>query len=201
RISDVSVMETQPVEIIEWDDFTLDPGLWQVKRGNSPLELEPKAVRGLSFLIHHRERGVAKEELMAAGWADTVGTENAVTRVIAQIRKQLGDSARTPRYVETAATVGYRFIGEVRTAARAGGAVAVEAPSRWMRPKLPETAAVALVATVVAAWLVFPFLWNRPVQLESLRPLTTTSATEFWPSFSPDSSHVAFTSNRNGASE
>lgn len=182
-------MDTQSADILEWDDFVLDRPRLQLRRGNQILDLEPKALRVLTFLAQNHHRVVSKDELLTAVWGDTFVTENALVRVIAQIRKQLGDSAREPRYIETAATVGYRFIAEVRIRRAA-------ATSR----RTLIVAATVLV-TAIAAWGVTRLFPEPAVKVQNLRPLTNTSATEFWPAFSPDGTQVAFSSNRNGAFE
>ncbi len=103
------------LEVWSFGDITADPNLLEVRREGRITELEPKALRVLFYLIENRGRVVSKEELIREVWAGTAVTDNALTRVIAQIRRQLGDDARSPRYIQTAASAGYRFIAEVRT--------------------------------------------------------------------------------------
>src|SRR5581483_11620108 len=52
-------------------------------------------------------------ELLDAIWNDTFVTENALTRVIAQLRKAIGDDAKGSKYIETIPTMGYRFAADV----------------------------------------------------------------------------------------
>ena len=47
---------------------------------------------------------------MDAVWKDTAVTDNALTRIVAQIRRELSDDAREPRFIQTFPTLGYRFI-------------------------------------------------------------------------------------------
>ena len=96
-------------------EITADPKRHEVCRGKDVLALEPKALRVLFYLIENRDRVVAKEELISQIWAGAFVTDFALTRVIAQLRKQLGDDAHHPRYIETVATTGYRFLPEVET--------------------------------------------------------------------------------------
>lgn len=55
------------------------------------LALEPKALRVLFYLIENRDRIITKEELISHIWAGAFVTDFTLTRVIAQLRKQLGD--------------------------------------------------------------------------------------------------------------
>ena len=67
----------------------------------------------LLFLIERRDRLVLKEELLEGVWRDTFVTPNALTRVIAQLRKALGDDAQEARVIETVPRKGYRFLPAV----------------------------------------------------------------------------------------
>jgi DNA-binding winged helix-turn-helix (wHTH) protein len=62
---------------------------------------------------------VTREELRAEIWAaDTfVDFDHGLHNAIARLREVLGDSAKTPRYIETLPRRGYRFIGKVDGAA------------------------------------------------------------------------------------
>ena len=185
--------------VYAFEDLVADANLLEVRREGKTLELEPKAVRVLFYLIRHRDRVVSKDELMAQVWSGTFVTDNALTRVIAQIRKQLGDSARSPRYIETSATTGYRFIAEVR-----------EQGARLPAPLRPSSAypswhRLAIVWGAVALAGIGGALLTRsagsPVRLASLRQITTSTAADLWPTFSPDGNQIAFSSSRSGTFE
>jgi eukaryotic-like serine/threonine-protein kinase len=77
------------------------------------LPVEPKAFRVLLILLRNPKKLITKEELLNAVWGDAAVTENSLTRSIALLRRLLGDETRNPRYIETVATVGYRFICKV----------------------------------------------------------------------------------------
>src|SRR6185503_18625894 len=91
----------------------VDLGSFRVLKAGTVLALEPKAFEVLVYLIQNRERLIEKNELIDAVWKETFVTPNAMTRVIAQLRKALGDDAREARYIETVPTRGYRFIATV----------------------------------------------------------------------------------------
>lgn len=58
------------------------------------VELEPKAFEVLVYLIENCDRLIEKKELLDAVWKDAFVTENAMTLVIAQLRKALGDDSK-----------------------------------------------------------------------------------------------------------
>ena len=101
------------VHLYRFDDITVRPNAFRVERSSRAVALEPKSFRLLVYLIEHRDRAVSKDELLREIWEDTAVTDNALTRVVAQLRKALGDDAKEARYIETIPTLGYRFVADV----------------------------------------------------------------------------------------
>lgn len=108
-------MKPKPL-IYQFDDVRVDLETFAVLKGSDAVHLEPKAFEALVFFITNRGRLIEKQELLNAVWKDAFVTENAMTRIIAQLRKALGDDRKQARYIETVPTRGYRFIAEVGTA-------------------------------------------------------------------------------------
>src|SRR5215471_7040814 len=106
-------MEPKPL-IYQFDGVRVDLKSFKVFKGDRAVHLEPKAIEVLVFLIENRGRLIAKQELLDAVWKEAFVTENAMTRVIAQLRKALGDDSKGAKYIETVPTRGYRFIASVK---------------------------------------------------------------------------------------
>src|SRR6476620_7230352 len=85
------------------------------------LPVEPKAFRVLLILLRNSQKLLTKEELLNAVWGDAAVTENSLTRSIALLRRLLGDDTHNPRFIETVATVGYRFLYKVESSEDASG--------------------------------------------------------------------------------
>ena len=83
-------------------------------RTDAPVTLEPKAFAVLRLLVERAPQVVDKAEIFAVVWKDTAVTDNALTRIVAQLRRALGDDARDPRYIATVSARGYRLLPEVR---------------------------------------------------------------------------------------
>src|SRR5579863_1878765 len=96
------------------------------------LPVEPKAFRVLLMLLRNPKKLIAKEELLNAVWGDAAVTENSLTRAIALLRRLFEDDARNPRFIETVATVGYRWLCPVE-----------ESEDRTLVPLMHESASVA----------------------------------------------------------
>lgn len=87
----------------------------QAWQGTQLLRLTPKAFGVLRYLLEHPEQLVSKDDLLRAVWPDVVVSEWALTTCIREIRKELGERAQAPRYIETVHRRGYRFIGPLTT--------------------------------------------------------------------------------------
>jgi DNA-binding winged helix-turn-helix (wHTH) protein/TolB-like protein len=141
--------------VYRFGDFVLDTRAFRVSRDGLPVHLEPKAVDVLRYLLERAGLLVSKHELIRAVWKDTAVTDNALTRVIAQLRRALEDPVDQPRYIETIPTRGYRFIAQPAVAADDGCAHGVAAPLAVPpRPRVSPialaVAAVVLIASVAA---------------------------------------------------
>ena len=204
----------------KFDDVRVDLQTFKVWRGDAQLPLEPKAFEALVYLINHRERLVEKNELLDAIWKDTFVTPNALTRVIACLRRALGDNAKETKYIETAPTRGYRFIAEVEVKNNEASEEAQFADKRDVGERFknqnvqPEEAAArpmtrksALLSIALALFLLASvFLWKARTQSDVVGVLKTTQLTtspvmDIYPVFSPDGGAVAYCSMRDGRFE
>ena len=87
----------------------------------------------LLILLRNPQKLIPKEELLNAVWGDAAVTENSLTRSIALLRRLLGDEARDPRFIETVATVGYRWVCKVEVEEESAGIseAAGETSANW----------------------------------------------------------------------
>src|ERR1700678_4384834 len=95
--------------VFHFDDVEVREREFTLIKAGKVLPVEPKAFRTLLFLLHNPQRLISKGELLNNVWGDTAVTEGSLTRCISLLRSRLGDDIRQPRYIETIATVGYRF--------------------------------------------------------------------------------------------
>src|SRR5215204_2297759 len=96
-----------------FDDLVIDRENFRVLKQNEPKSLTPRAFDILIYLIEHCGRVVEKQEIFEAIWKETFVTDNALMRAIKEIRRELGDNANDPHYIETVHKRGYRFIAIV----------------------------------------------------------------------------------------
>src|SRR5215472_11579291 len=94
-------------------EFELNEADFCLTRAGQRVALEPKALRVLTLLVSRAGRLVDKQELLELVWPNTFVEENTLTRTIGILRRELGDSPRESRVIETVPTRGYRFIAPV----------------------------------------------------------------------------------------
>lgn len=98
--------------VYEFDDVVVDKGNFRILKSEQTKKITPRAFEVLLFLIERKDQLVTKQELFEAVWKESFVTDNALTRMIKEIRQVIGDDADFPRYIETVSKRGYRFIAE-----------------------------------------------------------------------------------------
>ena len=91
--------------------FDLDEADARLKRDGKPVALPPKAFGVLCALARQPGVLVTKNALLDAVWGHQHVSESVLKTTISQVRAALADDAASPRYIETASRLGYRFIG------------------------------------------------------------------------------------------
>ncbi|MFV0427238.1 MAG: response regulator transcription factor [Beutenbergiaceae bacterium] len=98
-------------------DLVLDRAARRCWVDDREVVLTPKATMLLDYLMTHPDELHTREHLLEALWGfEFPVSSRAVDHRIAEIRRGLGDNSASPTWVETAQTLGYRFIAEVHRA-------------------------------------------------------------------------------------
>jgi DNA-binding winged helix-turn-helix (wHTH) protein len=108
-----------------FDRFSLDIGDRQLRNGGEAVELSSRYFDALVLLVSEQGRLVGKDRFMEEVWRGVPVTDEALTQCIRTLRRQLGDDAARPRFIETVPKHGYRFIADVEP----GGAAPRRKPS------------------------------------------------------------------------
>ncbi len=95
---------------IRFAGFELDPADRQLRRAGAPVELNGRYFDALALLVGEAGRLVTKDRFMDEVWRGVPVTDEALTQCIRTLRRQLGDDAAAPRFIETVPKHGYRFI-------------------------------------------------------------------------------------------
>jgi len=98
--------------------FEVDLGAGELRKHGLRVRLQEQPFKVLAMLLERSGEVVTREELQKKLWpVDTfVDFDHGLNKVINKIREALSDSAENPRFVETVARRGYRFLAEVKVA-------------------------------------------------------------------------------------
>src|SRR4051794_23567922 len=96
-----------------FEQFVLDPDDRQLRRGADPVELNGRYFDALALLVREQGTLVSKDRFLDEVWRGVPVTDEALTQCVRTLRRQLGDDAARPRFIETVPKHGYRFIAPV----------------------------------------------------------------------------------------
>jgi DNA-binding winged helix-turn-helix (wHTH) protein len=118
-----------------FDRFVLDTGDRRLRADGEPVELNGRYFDALALLVADQGKLVSKDRFLAEVWRGVPVTDEALTQCIKTLRRQLGDDAGRPKFIETVPKHGYRFIEPVEIlgsdAPRTGGSAARD--DAWRR--------------------------------------------------------------------
>lgn len=91
-------------------DVVIDAGAHRLSRSGRDIALEPKAFAVLLEFLAHPDRLLTRDQLLDAVWGHSFVTPATLNRIVAQLRRALGDDSEAPRCIQTVHGLGYRFI-------------------------------------------------------------------------------------------
>jgi Tol biopolymer transport system component/DNA-binding winged helix-turn-helix (wHTH) protein len=187
--------QTPDAKVVRFGAFEVDLSSGELRKHGTRLRLQEQPFKVLATLLERRGEVVTREELVKLLWPDGtfVDYDRGLNAAISRLRQVLSDSAENPRFVETVARRGYRFIGPLEVADLPG---AVAQP---LSARAPARRWVWLAGSITAIALASFWWWRSGagsvvIPLEPV-PLTSYAGAELHPSFSPDGTQVAFSWN------
>src|SRR5688572_6040834 len=135
--------------------FLVDGGAYRLLRDGQNIPLSPKIIDLLLFLAARPSVLVSKDDLFRALWPDVAVTDNALTQAVSELRQALGDEPSNPKYVQTVARRGYRFISPVEPMLSAAAAAAppVQDPATPPAPTVAVLDFENVSGDAALAWL------------------------------------------------
>jgi TolB-like protein/DNA-binding winged helix-turn-helix (wHTH) protein/Flp pilus assembly protein TadD len=178
----------QPIRRFKFGVFEADLRTGELTRLGKRVRLQEQPFQLLAMLLENAGELVTREELRDRLWPKTiVDFDHGLNKAISKVREALGDSAENPRFIETVASRGYRFLADVvvvhdgKPETIAGDLARRETPgiprpvdagistNRPPRPfgwRLPGFG-IALILAVSLSWIFYS--WRHP--LPSIRSL------------------------------
>lgn len=190
--------------------FELDLKAAQLTRSGTNLRLPQQPLRLLSVLVEFPGEIVTREQLRRRLWPSDIfiDFDHGLNKSMQKLRDALGDSAASPRYIETIPRVGYRFIAPVSNGSRPpapevdsetpqappseSSSLPPPAPasthlrSRWL---IPAAGVLAVCAAAALALYFFSYFHPAVPQYTQLTDFTDSVTT---PALSPDGHILAF---------
>ena len=187
------------VGVVKFGVYEVDPCAGELRRNGVRIKVQEQPFQVLTMLLERPGEVVSREEIQRRLWpADTyVDFDHSLNAAVKRLRDALRDSADNPRFVETLARRGYRFVAPVAGAVASNGeeeARVGPAPSyvvRWV------AAVLVLIGVLYCGWLARGHGTAQPIVPREVR-LTANSADVpiFRAAISPDGRLLAYTDPR-----
>jgi Tol biopolymer transport system component/DNA-binding winged helix-turn-helix (wHTH) protein len=188
--------------VLQFGPFELDQQSGQLRKHGVRIKLQDQPLQILALLIESPGQLVTREQIQKKLWSgDTfVDFDNAINSAVRKIRDALRDDSENPRFIETVARRGYRFVAPVlpRPETVTGSKTNVTDQPQVPHRRLLYSFVVLGGALAFVCGAVFSY-WLRPRLVEQpVIELLTWSGRDFLPAVSPDGKTIAFTSDRDG---
>jgi Tol biopolymer transport system component/DNA-binding winged helix-turn-helix (wHTH) protein len=188
--------------LVRFGVYELDLRAGELRKSGVRLRLQQQPLQFLSLLLERPGEIVTREELRRRLWPDDtfVDFEHGLNAAVGRLRETLGDSADSPRFVETVPRRGYRFVASTGVPAAPVALNSLDAGATDAHPvpivRVKRGWLLVALAVVIAA----AGLWvyrAKPGQVlpagsPQAVPFTTFPGQEIAPTFSPDGSQIAF---------
>lgn len=183
--------------------FELDARSGDLRKLGIRLKLQDQPREILLLLLDNAGEVVTREQIQKHLWPDTtfVDFDNAINSAIRKLRDTLGDTAENPRFIETLARRGYRFIAPVSTKSESTPepapppSVAAAPPTNGRNRRAIAAVVVAIAVIAAAATRLIRTSNTKEIADVRVMPLTSNPGLELQPSFSPDGSRIAYVWN------
>lgn len=141
-----SEIKTRGLRSAQFGVFEADLKAEELWRSGVRVRLQSLPFKILTVLLENAGELVSREELQTRVWGPdvTVDFEHSLSNAIKKLREALGDSADNPRFIETLARRGYRFIAPVRVLDSQAQSAHQPVQSAPQPPSLPGTETVAV---------------------------------------------------------
>ena len=166
------VLQGEKALIVRFGLFEADLGAGELRRAGVRVKVQDLPFRALKLFVSSPDKVISREELRKALWPGNVHVDfdRGISSAINRLRETLDDTASSPRFIETVARAGYRWIAPVQVVAPLSERVDdVGAPPkanpeglpastprgfrRWKRGWMFGVVSAILIAGLALAWI------------------------------------------------
>ncbi|HMJ60271.1 MAG TPA: winged helix-turn-helix domain-containing protein, partial [Bryobacteraceae bacterium] len=106
-----------PERTFQFGAFEVHERSGELRKHGARIRIQEQPFQILVLLLDRPGEIVGREEIRAKLWPENtfVDFDNAISSAVRKLREALSDSADNPRFIETLARRGYRFIGPIET--------------------------------------------------------------------------------------
>ncbi len=101
---------------VRFGEYTIDPGLFELRRGGDSVPVEPLVFNLLAFLAANHVRTVTRDEIFAEIWSGRIVSDAALSSQIKAARKAVGDDGASQHTIRTIHGRGFRFVAAIESA-------------------------------------------------------------------------------------
>jgi len=158
--------------VVRFGTFELELRARELHKNGLKIHLPEQSVQILAMLLERPGEVVTRDEIQAKLWPDDtiVEFDHSINAAVKRLRQALGDSADNPRYVETLARRGYRFIAAADVgaglvpalpASDAGPSTVGHPQGVLLQPRPWPLRLAALAAMLLVGLAVVWFVWHQ----------------------------------------
>ncbi|WP_105188906.1 winged helix-turn-helix domain-containing protein [Pseudoalteromonas sp. T1lg48] len=172
---------------------------------NSEILIEPKLFELLLLFIERPNAVISRQDILEELWAGSVVTDNAINKLIGNLRKLLGDDAKKPNYIQTVPKKGYRLVCSVEAL---GSKASNPTDSNLINDPPSEIAPVSfwgeklkayimiyfivILVIVLSALMIFKSSNNNSSNISYSVALTRDEGAELSPIMHPNNKHLYY---------
>ncbi len=206
-----STTDLQPFRLGEW---VVRPPRNIIEGRGQSIQVEPRIMHVLVCLACHPEEVISRRALLETVWGGAVVQEEVLTYAVSQLRRLLGDDARSPQLIETIRKSGYRLKVPIQSPVTVispnkstilTSAEGLDPGGTTRRPSRDPSVqkflwlfvGVGSVAVLVIAWYLGVYRSDQSIQARHTGildevPVTSLPGYEIHPAISPDGTRVVF---------
>ena len=170
--------------------FILNRTSSTLKRAKKSVKLEPLPLAFLCFLLEKKGEIVSRESLLSSVWGNRIVSDDAIRKVVKNLREALTDNAKSPQYIKTVPMKGYCLIAEVMELEQ-------EKPTVLKHLPMKGVAAAFILLIIILITLYSNYFTLKPIpssteEAPTIERLTNLSGSELSADYSESNKTLVF---------